>query len=112
MKKQILIGLYCIIIVIILSLGVFAGISLSKTDSTISISKEHKDTLATKGISKIEVQSDAMTCDDKECWANVKQDNLIQTQRQNQSRQNSMTYQIVSASDFLQSTPQSHQWLI
>ena len=60
--------------------GIYAGLSLLKTDSTILISKDNIDALATKGIDKINVKATGFNCDSSECWSDVKQDNLIQTQ--------------------------------
>lgn len=70
-----------ITLVLIFCIGtIIAGASLLKTDSKISIDKSKIDVLKTKGIDKINVQASPMTCDTSECWTNVYQDNVIQTQ--------------------------------
>ena len=84
-KQTILSKKYYNIITIILGVliligGLIAGGSLLKSDSTISISKDYLDTLKTKGINNININSSPILCDDSQCWSDVKQEGLMQTQ--------------------------------
>jgi len=76
MKKIIIIMLGILFLIGI----VFAGSLLNKTDSQLTIDKAKVDAIKTTGISSINVKASPMTCDDKECWADINQPNLIQTQ--------------------------------
>jgi hypothetical protein len=76
MKKLIIIMLG-----IFLLIGfVFAGSLLNKTDSQLTIDKAKVDAIKTTGITSINVKASPMTCDDRECWSDINQPNLIQTQ--------------------------------
>jgi hypothetical protein len=74
MKKLLLIMLGIFLLV-----GTLTAIGLNKTDSTIDIDKAKLDILKTTGIESINVKASPMICDDKECWTDVYQGNLIQT---------------------------------
>ena len=73
-----------LIIGMILIIGIITAVviadTITKTDSTISLSKDRTDVLTTKGIANINVKASPMICDSKECWSDIYQANLIQTQ--------------------------------
>lgn len=74
MKKLLL-----ILLGIFLLVGVTA-VGLNRTDTQLTIDKAKVDAIKTTGIASINVKASPITCDDKECWADVNQPNLIQTQ--------------------------------
>lgn len=82
MKNKILI-IFGVLIVISLIGIVISGV-LSTTDKTITIEKTKLDKLkSTLDIGmKIPIapKVSAVTCDNKQCWASINQDNLIQTE--------------------------------
>lgn len=75
MKK---LTLTIIAVTFILSLVIAGGLDVS--DSSITISKDKLDLIKATGIKSIDVKSTPIKCDDKYCYSNVKQDNLIQTE--------------------------------
>lgn len=80
MKKQIIFLAWAIITIVIILGVIIAGGSLLKSNSSILLSANSLNTLNTKGIQNINVISSPIMCDDKECWSDVKQEGLIQTQ--------------------------------
>lgn len=76
MKKQILIMLGIILLVgTIIAVG-----ELTKSNSVLDLDKDKVDLIKSTGIKDINIKSNPMTCDDKECWAWIYQENLIQTE--------------------------------
>jgi len=89
MKKQILI----LMIALLLVGTIYAGASMLKSDSIIPISKEKVDLIKTTGIKDINIKANAITCDDKECYTDIYQEGLIQTEFRTQ-RNYCITYSV------------------
>jgi hypothetical protein len=73
-----------LICAVFLALGIGIVVSqttLQRTDSTIEMNSNKLNTLKTKlGVSAINPTLSVMTCDNRECWSEIRQDGVIQTE--------------------------------
>jgi len=79
-NKNYLIIIGIILIYVTPIIVIAGGDLLTKSDSTLKIDKPEIDALKSVGIETINIEIAPMECDDIDCWCDINQPDLIQTQ--------------------------------